>query len=176
MIFGIGFPRTGTHSLRRALEILGFAPDKDTHILLRNFYRGNFKIPGEWDMVTGGISHYYIALDKKYPGSKFVLTLRDEDDWLDSVNRVWRVTQNPPEYEIDLPGMWRHMSHCSYDLDVLRALWRSHSAGAREYFAGRDDFVAFDASKSGWQPLCEFLSKSVPEEPYPHENMWPRVA
>ena len=34
----------------------------------------------------------------------------------------------------------------------------------------KDQLLEFDATKDGWEPLCEFLGEDVPEEPFPHLN------
>lgn len=173
MIFGIGFPRTGTTSLTKACEILGCKGSHGLSLLKRDLYRGNFRLPLEWDVLVGGISHYYIALDKKYPGSKYILTIRNEDDWLDSINRVWKITQSPSEYNIILPGMWPNFGILSYDLDVLRAIWRSHIAGVKGYFSQRQsDLLVFDMDNPEWKPLCKFLDIKIPNESFPYMNKW----
>jgi len=175
LIFGVGFPRTGTHSLRRALQILGVEGVGNPIRLKRDLYRGNFRLPAEWKAIVGGLGNFYIALDKKYPGSRFILTTRDEDAWLDSVCRLWHVDSRPAEYNVNLPGIWPHLGLLAYDLDVLRAIFRSHALGIHEYFKCRDDLLVMTLEDARWEPLCGFLGKPIPDEPFPYENKWKQV-
>ena len=87
--------KTGTTSLHAALEILGFD----------SFHWGRGEAPRIWnEMNSFGRSNtleqwyalsdnpirvIYQKLDRAYPGSKFILTVRDEQDWLKSVERLW---------------------------------------------------------------------------------------
>lgn len=172
LIFGIGFPRTGTTSLRSALKVLDVVEVANPIRLKRDLYRGNLRLPAEWAATVGGLGNFYIALDKLYPGSKFILTTRDEDAWLDSVKRVWHVDKRPAEYDVRLPGLWPHFGLLSYDLDVLRAIYRSHVLGVQDYFQGRNDLLVIALETVTWEPLCTFLNKPVPSEPFPYENQW----
>lgn len=167
MIFGIGFPRTGTHSLRYALEILGYDEIHTLGGLKRDFYRGNIRLPAEWQVVTGHCANFYIALDKKFPDSKFILTTRHEDDWLNSIVNVWHTEDQPPELDRILPGMWANLGLLSYDREVLRAIFRAHDLGVIEYFKGRDNLIVMHLENPSFESLCTFLNKPVPDESYP---------
>ena len=57
---------------------------------------------------------------------------------------------------------------------LLRKQYRRHNAFVRA-IVREDNTLVFDV-KQGWQPLCEFLSLDVPEEPFPHENKRGEIA
>ena len=78
-IFGIGLSRTGTLSLTEALKELGY---RTVHYPpIPKF----FKYIDENDAFTDiTVSCNYKILDKKYLGSKFILTIRDKESWLKS--------------------------------------------------------------------------------------------
>lgn len=70
--WGIGLPRTGTKSLVRALGILGY-----------DDVRHNPQFEELAEIRSGadhGVTIFYKYLDGRYPGSKFVLTIRDLDE------------------------------------------------------------------------------------------------
>src|SRR5436309_4079524 len=89
-VFGLGLSRTGTTSLGQALNILGvrtadYPFDSTTqaeleaecsHLSILNEYDGIVDIP---------VAPFFAQLDRAYPDSKFILTIRDRDAWLKSM-------------------------------------------------------------------------------------------
>ncbi|MBC6421767.1 MAG: hypothetical protein GDA43_03165 [Hormoscilla sp. SP5CHS1] len=80
-VFGIGLSRTGTKSLTEALNMLGINvvhyPNDET--TLQELIAGNyeFSLLNSWDGITDiTVAPYYAQLDKIYPDSKFILTVR----------------------------------------------------------------------------------------------------
>jgi len=93
-VFGLGLSRTGTRSLTAALHLLGW----DTvhypvdRAALDAMVRGDVGFPHleRYDGMTDiTVSPYFEDLDHAYPGSKFVLTVRDEESWLKSCKNHW---------------------------------------------------------------------------------------
>jgi len=97
-IIGSGMGRTGTHSLKEALEQLGFG--KCYHMIeLLNNPKGlpcfvdaeNGKNP-DWDSLFTGylsaidypVAKYYKQLIAKYPNAKVIHTVRDPESWYNS--------------------------------------------------------------------------------------------
>ena len=85
-VIGVGLGHTGTRSLNRALIMLGIPSrhwphDRQTyHELANGVYR--LSILEKYDAVTDiTLAPFYAQLDKEYPGSKFILTIRDKKDW-----------------------------------------------------------------------------------------------
>jgi hypothetical protein len=181
-IFGIGMHKTATNSLNKALGMLGY---DSAHWKSPRWARDI------WDeMTTTGRSptleqHYalcdlpitilYRELDKTYPGSKFILTMRDEADWLRSVERHFDAAHNM--YPEDLHRAATRRLHQelygrkSFDADVFLERYRRHNAEVREYFKYRPgDFAVMDMSDgAGWSELCGFLNVAPPAEAYPVE-------
>jgi hypothetical protein len=78
--WGIGLGRTGTNSLCEALRILGY-----------RFVGHNprfLELPSLEGGADSRVTLHYKYLDYKFPGSKFVLTLRKLSDWLPSMEHV----------------------------------------------------------------------------------------
>ena len=91
-IFGIGFHKTGTTSLMRALKILGYSCKGSFGIsdpdISRNVYERAFSQVDKFDTFIGHPwTIIFRELDEKYPGSKFILTLRPTEKWIASVTR-----------------------------------------------------------------------------------------
>lgn len=182
-IFGIGMQRTGTSSLHEAFQILGFDA----------FHWGEGEAPLIWyEMQALGRSKtlerwfcfsdnpfplMYEQLDKAYPGSKFILTIRNEKDWLRSVERLWSYEDNPNR------GLWdiypfSNTIHTAiygqkdFDKAVFLERYRRHNAEVIEYFISRpNDLLILDMDKGhGWVELCKFLGCWVPQCGYPRKN------
>ncbi|MFD0686098.1 sulfotransferase family protein [Actinomadura fibrosa] len=98
-VIGAGFGRTGTASLRAALETLGFAPCYHMSVVIQEPFRvrqwldvAEGRGPG-WDEVFAGFpaavdwpaASYWRELAAHYPDAKVILTVRDPARWYDSV-------------------------------------------------------------------------------------------
>ena len=117
------------------------------------------------------VTYYFYLADVQYPGSKFILTLRDMDEWLDSRRRHVERNQRMKEAgEYNGPFL-------IVDLDTWATEYRRHEAVVRTYFASRPtDLLAFKPADSDWEPLCTFLGRAVPAGPFPWENRDREVA
>jgi hypothetical protein len=176
-VFGIGLNKTGTSSLHRALELLGLRSlhwgGLETHErVLRAMDDGKPMLEylePEPDAISDviAVTYYFYLADLEYPGSKFILTLRDIDEWLDSRRRhVERNRQMKDAGEYDGEFL-------TVDLDTWAIEYRRHEAVVRTYFASRpEDLLAFRPADGDWEPLCAFLARPVPDVPFPWENRY----
>jgi hypothetical protein len=95
-VFGIGLSQTGTQSLAQALTRLGFnvIHSPDDEVTLRELMIGNynFSILKDFDGITDiTVTPFYAQLDKLFPDSKFILTVRDKESWLRSLEAQWSI-------------------------------------------------------------------------------------
>lgn len=182
-IFGIGMHKTATTSFHRAMQLLGF---NSAHWLRGDWARDIWN-----EMTTAGRSrtlerHYalsdlpiailYEQLDKAYPNSKFVLTIRDEDKWVNSARKHWSYEHNPSRWEWDVYPFMNKMHNIVYGRrdfhePTFRARYRKHNADVLAYFKNRpsDLFVLDMEQNPGWPALCRFLDQPVPPFVYPTE-------
>src|SRR5207248_3346773 len=96
-VFGIGLNKTGTSSLHAALELLGynalhFGGIETMNAVQRAIVGGESMLSHLDPAVDAftdvfGITYCFYLADVQYPGSKFILTVRDLDAWLDSRRR-----------------------------------------------------------------------------------------
>jgi len=166
-IFGIGLPRTGTASLSESLTILGY----NTRHYPKYLDRANrFEA-----LVDTPICNCYIELDEKYPDSKFILTVREVYGWLMSCEKAARRFRWASMKPNARCGSEVYQSHVdlfgslAYDRDKFIDGYARHLTKVLSHFEGRDDLLVFDV-RSGWGPLCAFLGKTIPKEPFPHRN------
>ncbi len=168
-IFGIGLYKTGTSSLHRALTILGF---RSFHNVI--FYSKKVsENPGvlfpesvldEFDAFGNHpFSAHFKEVDQEYPNSKFILTLRDLDSWLKSVQQHVNRNRFNPFYR----GKFNQ-----YDETKEIKRWHQHTEDVVNYFKDRsqDLLIMNIVEGDGWAPLCAFLDLSVPSIPFPHWN------
>jgi len=164
-VFGIGLPKTGTLSLAKALEQLGYRTLHHAAYLgicaALNRARGERLLAvadEQFDaLVDGPLLDLYPELDRQYPGSRFVWTTRERGAWLVSTLRHVRGLHAAGELPLDAAS-WL-------------ARYEEHSAGVAAYFAGRSDCLRLDVcSGDAWPPLCRFLGQAVPASPFPHAN------
>ena len=168
-VFGIGFQRTGTTSLVTALRRLGYFALHDAPWLLPGSITGDidWSLIDEYDVVADNpFPVLFRELDDHYPGSKFILTERDPDDWLRSVEFL--VQNVSPGFE---------MEHYVYGIDtfdpqIYRGVYLAHNRAVRDHFADRpDSLLVLDITRdASWAPLCEFLGEPVPATPFPQSG------
>ena len=183
-IFGLGLSKTGTSSLADALNELGFPTihypfDNRTYDELRkgnynlsilNDYRGIVDIP---------VAPYYAQLDVAYPGSKFILTVRDVESWLRSAEKHWELMMtwwdNYPEFKKFHEFIGVAVYGCIYfNRDRFRFVYETHLRNVMDYFDERkDDLLVINiCDGEGWQKLCDYLGVPIPAFPFPHANEW----
>jgi Sulfotransferase domain len=175
MIFGIGLSKTGTTSLYAALHELGYRAGTYGHMAvlgLQDWFRGDFTKDylEDYDAVTDlPIGVFYARLDKRYPGSKFILTVRNVDDWIASARKQFSRNPNPPT------GFKRDVRLASYgitgfDEDRYRFVYTTHLRNVKQYFRGRPEqlLVMNIAAGDGWEKLCPFLGQKIPNKPFPN--------
>lgn len=170
-IFGIGFHKTGTTSLARALEIMGYrvcdvVGADDPSIGDRALEMALEKVP-EFDAFEDfPWPILFRELDSRYPGSKFILTIRPEDAWIQSVLNAF--SGKPfPIHE------WIYGSATPEGNETAWVeRYRQHNEEVLSYFQHRpEDLLVLRLTEGeGWEKLCPFLGRARPFIPFPHSN------
>lgn len=183
-VFGIGLNKTGTSSLDRALNELGirsihFPCDRTTHAELA---RGNYQLSilERYQAITDiPVAPYYAQLDANYPHSKFILTVRDVEAWLESVRKHWEFAWRWAEHERHFKSFFEFITACVYGAhhfqrERFEYVYHQHLRNVAEYFHKRphDLLILNICDGEGWEKLCPFLGKSIPNTPFPRDNRW----
>jgi hypothetical protein len=189
-IFGIGLGRSGTSSLTDALHLLGYRslhyPEDDqtkeevTAFLAAPGDRLQLTVLERLDaIIDTPICATFEALDAAYPGSKFILTIREKQSWLASWRRFWEVWLEPylRNHGGDAGAVYMNALHQSvygrttFDADHFAHAYDRHHARVRRHFDDRPaDLLTIDiCAGQGWGPLCGFLGLPEPTEPFPWE-------
>ncbi len=187
-VIGAGFGRTGTMSLKAALEQLGLNP---CYHMVECFPKG----PKHWDLWTQAVEgnpHWdaifdgfeatvdfpactsYRALADFYPDAKVILSVRDPEAWYRSTqetifSKPWIDWLAKSEAAAYMSGtINRYFDNRMHDRDHLIARFNQHIQEVKATIAP-ERLLVFEA-KQGWEPLCEFLALPVPEGDFPHVN------
>jgi hypothetical protein len=190
-IFAIGLSRTGTMSLARALGLLGFRSlhfphDDPTREEILTFLAGGgerlrLSALERLDAVADTpVCVTYKALDAAYPGSKFILTTREKESWLESCRAYWaaRIDQYLAQSPDDPFAVYISAIHtklygsATFDHECFSRAYDSYHEEVGRHFRERPrDMLSIEiASGAGWGPLCEFLGLPRPRAEFPWAN------
>lgn len=182
-IFGIGMHKTGTTSLHCAFEHLGYrsAHWVDAHWAKAVYQEmvglnRSLSLERYYAMSDLPFPLLYKQIDTAYPNSKFILTIRNENSWLESVEKHWN-----PKYN-KFRNTWKNdpftdkvhqllYGQKHFDKEVMLNRYRQHNAEVMEYFKTRpNDLLVLDIdTNENWKNLCNFLSVPIPNIDYPHK-------
>ena len=199
-VVGAGVGRTGTLSLKLALEQLGFAPCYH----MKEIFEKHFDHVAEWERAADGkpvdwralfaeyraavdfpVAAFYSEIASFFSQSKVILTIRDSEAWyksfIDTIRMPLTVELPPPLAE------WSRMVRRTIvdrvfdghldDKDHVIACFERHNA-AVEASVPAERLLVYDV-KQGWEPLCAFLGTDVPQQPFPRTNSteewWERI-
>lgn len=172
-VFVIGFQKTGTTSYGRALEHLGYrvkgpflATNENVSAIALDRAK---KVAPEYDAFQDNPwPLVYKEMDELYPGSKFILSTRPVDEWVESCRRHFGGTSTPVREWIY--GEGRGDPQGNEYRWVER--YTQHNLEAQYYFSDRpnDLLVVSIKATNKWERLCQFLGHPVPDIPFPHAN------
>jgi hypothetical protein len=193
-VIGAGVGRTGTLSLKTALERLGFGPchhmlglfeDPEQIPMWQAASRGE---PVDWAQVYAKYrstvdwpgARFWREIADAFPEAKVVLTVRDPESWFESAaGSIHAAALAPPPADADevyfglrdmaLEVVWDGVFDGRFtDKEHALKVVAEHDAAVRRGI-DPDRLLVFQVSQ-GWEPLCEFLGVPVPDEPFPRSN------
>lgn len=190
-VIGFGVGRTGTYSMKFALETLGFSPCHH----MEEVDETSARDVGLWmDAARGTVdwsinyAGYVAAVDwptaafsreliEAYPDAKFLLTVRPPDAWYASFSRtiyklLEEADQAQPEQRPFLDMVAAVVRKTGFDVPATRektvgAFGRHVEAVKAALPEGR--LLVFDV-REGWGPLCRYLGVPVPDTEFPRTN------
>jgi hypothetical protein len=188
-VVGAGLGRTGTNSLKVALEQLLGAPCYHMAEVLSHrehvphwaaAYDG--RLP-DWGQLFDGydaavdwpMAGLWQPISEAYPEALILLSNRDPDAWWNSASGTIFVAMKRALDE-DSSNPWTEMaarmmnSFCPdwQDETAAKAAFVAHYENVRRTApAGR--LLEWSPS-DGWEPICERLGVAVPDQPFPHTN------
>lgn len=170
-VFCVGFHKTGTTSLAHALKLLGYrvtGPNgvKDPDIE-NNVFPMAYDLVEKYDAFQDNPwPIIYKELDAKYPGSKFIMLLRNPESWIKSQVKHFGRRETPMR-------KWIYGVGCPEgNEDIYLKRFEDHNREVLDYFMNRpQDFLIMNlAEGDGWEKLCPFLGSDIPNIEFPHAN------
>jgi len=195
-IIGAGFGRTGTTSIKKALEDLGFGPCYHMQEVIKNpahvsFWRSaRSRSREDWLRVFAPyrssldypVCLVYRELMEIYPDAKVLLTVRDPEKWYEStLKTIYRVSNLIPawqRYMLWPVARFYDMANLVIWNGVFEGRFEERDFAIRKYHehieqvkaaVPPEKLLVFDVQQ-GWEPLCTFLDVPVPDRPFPHLN------
>lgn len=186
-VIGAGLGRTGTMSLKLALEELGFGPCYHMSEVAQRPDAFAWWVEAadgkpDWERIFDGYQSttdypacsFWRELAAAYPDAPVILSVREPAKWFESVAAT-----------IFSPPMNAHLSASPLKTFFEKCVWQAFGPRIRdrdfmiEAFNRHVDTVKREIpperllvyeAKEGWEPLCRFLGVPVPAAPYPRAN------
>jgi hypothetical protein len=190
-VVGAGLGRTGTLSLKQALEQLLGGP---CYHMVETFGRPddiavwhraiNGELP-DWRVfladytaaVDWPVCGFWRELSDAFPDALVLLSTRPTDEWWTSAsNTIFRVSERvAPEGDVMIAGqlamvrdMFERFTPNWRDEAGAKAAYEAHNAAVRATIPA-SRLVEWHPG-DGWESLCDALDVAVPESPFPHVN------
>jgi hypothetical protein len=190
-IIGAGLGRTGTYSLKLALNRLGAGPCHHMEAVILNMpvqvplWAAALAGAADWEAIYAGFNSavdwpsaaFFGELAGAYPGAKFILTERDPEHWADSFSAtIYKAMAGRAAFPAELKP-WLDMAHGvivksgfpdGLDREGLIRGFVAHNDAVRKAIPA--DRLLIYQVREGWGPLCGFLGVATPDEPFPRTN------
>lgn len=199
-VIGTGVGRTGTYSLKLAINQLGLGPCHHMEEVLHNMpvhvplWSAAAAGEPDWQRTYEGYGSavdwptagFFRELAREFPSAKFVLTQRDPENWADSFSAtIYKLLAGKDEAPDEMQA-WLNMASDviartgfppGLSRDELVQNFVAHNNAVKETIPA-SQLLVFEV-KEGWEPLCAFLDVPVPAGEFPRSNhreeFWDRV-
>lgn len=190
-IISAGVGRTGTFSMKSALEQLGFGPchhmeevDARDAVQVAK-WQSAAEGQADWETNYAGFrsavdwptAAFWLELSRAYPTAKVLLTVRDPESWYKSFSEtIYALLEAAPRAPEDLKAFLRMVSAVVHKTgfripstkDEIIAAFRNHNETVTRTIPP-ERLLVFDV-RQGWKPLCTFLGVPIPDTPFPRTN------
>jgi hypothetical protein len=202
-VIGAGMGRTGTLSLKHALEELGYTKTHHMMEVIENpeqlpyWIEMHYKRKSDYDAMFKGFAAmvdfpgaiYYKEFMEQYPDAKVILNVRDPEKWYKSVNdTIYNIPRGFQRVMMKAVGLFKpQVKYMATFFDYVdNLLWNGFFEGKfedKEFTIKKfndwteevkrtvppEKLLVFEVSQ-GWEPLCAFLNKPIPDKPFPRVN------
>lgn len=200
-IFCVGRNKTGTTSLQKAFELLGYpvGDQRQAEVLFdRHYFERRFdpivkycRTAQVFQDVPFSCPYLFVTLDQRFPGSRFILSVRnDPEQWYSSLIRfhakLWGTDGQPPTaaelkrapylyegFSYKMLEFYGTTDSDPYHKETLIQHYLDHNRTVIDYFKHRpqDLLVVNLAEKGAYQRFIDFLGITSPFTDFPRENV-----
>lgn len=186
-LIGAGLGRTGTLSLKLALEQLGHGPCYHMAEVLMDPSRGQSWVraadgQADWHSIFEGFAAtvdypgcaFWRDLIQFYPSAKVLLSVRNPGDWFESTQQtIFSEEQSKPMVQSSLKEffdktVFETFGDRIHDRDYMIGAFQRHNDEVQS-LVPPDRLLVYEVAQ-GWPPLCQFLGVPVPDSPFPRVN------
>jgi len=187
-VIGAGFSRTGTLSLKYALEHLGYQKCYHMHAVFRNPHHLGYWNKAlehekfDWELLFEGYQAtsdfpaclFWKQLLDYYPDAKVILTIRDSEKWYASMkNTIFEVTRSNQNLDPILSFVKQKVFE-----ELFEGQFENKHKTIQKFEALNNEIIKTIPSEKlliynvqgGWQPICQFLNHPIPQEEFPNKN------
>lgn len=188
-LINAGLGRTGTTSLKAALETLGYGPVFHTTDLLTSakdidvWERAVKTEPVDWRaffapyaVADWPAAFFYRDIIRAHPEAKVMVSVRDPEGWFESTQGILKQVRS---LNLPLPqvrrakgfleaGLATFFEGKAEDKAYMTNFFERHTEAVKA-FVGAENVLVYDV-REGWGPLCTFLEVPVPDAPFPRLN------
>lgn len=192
-LINAGLGRTGTTSLKAALETLGFAPvfhTTDLFTSAKDIDLWEAAMKGEkvdwhvffapYAVADWPAAFFYRDIIRAHPEAKVMVSVRDPEGWFGSTQGILKQVRS---INLPLPQVRRAKAFLEAGIDTffegkaedkayMMDFFERHTESVKAYVKtnrGAENVLVYDV-REGWEPLCAFLEVEVPKQPYPRLN------
>lgn len=173
-VWGIGLGRTGTKTLCKALNILGYKAIHNPPNL------EEISSPDIDGCAEGTTALHFKYLDLRFPDSKFILTTREISSWLKSCDKaiknlypIDRFKESDEFYNAMIRNRSSRFGGLDYNEEQLITKYYQHHFDVVSHFKGRGNklLIIDIPNGDGWEKLCPFLNIDIPNSSFPHVEL-----
>ena len=197
-VFCIGYGKTGTTSVEVALKELGYTLGNqvDAELLLFDWAKNDYsriikycKTANAFQDIPFCCDNTYKELDKAFPNSKFILTVRvSSDQWFDSLCRYHtkcfsKDKSRTPTIEDLKAAKYRYEGYVYdswlafwngslYNKEKFTSKYKKHNKDVIKHFSNHKNklLVLNVSEEDAYNKLCKFIGKKQIRENFPWEN------
>jgi len=186
-LIGAGLGRTGTVSLKLALEQLGLGPCYHmTELFMHPEHAPHWVRAADghpdWEGIFGGYEStvdypgctFWRELAQFYPTAKVLLSVRDPHEWFESTQATIfteatsAMIEASPLTEFFDKTVWRDFRERIHERAFMVELFQQHNAEVMRTIP-RERLLVYQVTQ-GWEPLCAFVDTPIPDRPFPRTN------
>jgi hypothetical protein len=176
-VFGIGWAKTGTKTLGACFKQLGYKHQSRRLDLVLDISKGDITKAislaqkkesfEDWPWII-----LYKELDRYFPNSKFILTIREKNNWIRSYRNLLVSEGKPTKKILEIRRFLYELPFPQVTDEQLINRYMRHNKEVNQYFKYRQNqLLIVDWEKGhGWKELCDFLGVNIPKKDFPHAN------